>query len=155
MRGGSWGSARSGRPRRRRCTGWISGRRPCTGWTRAPVPRGRGRCPAGSARSGWGGRGGAGEAGRAVVALEDGLHLLDLATGELQFVAGPDRVPGTRFNDGKASPDGRFFAGTMDEEQLSRPLALLFRLDPDLSLHRVVEDLIVSNGLAWTADGRT
>src|SRR3954454_10291544 len=89
-------------------------------------------------------------AGGAVVALEDGFHLLDLDTGELQFVAGPDRVPGTRFNDGKVSPDGRFFAGTMDEEQLSRPIATLFRLDPDLSLHRVVEDLIVSNGLAWT-----
>src|SRR3954454_17378348 len=95
------------------------------------------------------------ESGGAVVALEDGFHLLDLDNGELEFVAGPDPVPGTRFNDGKVSPDGRFFAGTMDEEQLSRPIAVLFRLDPDLSLHRVVEDLIVSNGLAWTADGRT
>src|SRR4051812_7457462 len=95
------------------------------------------------------------ESGGAVVALEDGFHLLDLGTGELEFVAGPEPVPGTRFNDGKVSPDGRFFAGTMDEEQLSRPIAVLFRLDPDLSLHRVVEDLIVSNGLAWTADGRT
>ena len=45
-------------------------------------------------------------------------------------------MPGTRFNDGKVSPDGRFFAGTMDEEQLSRPIAALYRLDPDGSLHR-------------------
>jgi sugar lactone lactonase YvrE len=95
------------------------------------------------------------ESGGAVVALEDGFHLLDLETGRLEFVAGPERVPGTRFNDGKVSPDGRFFAGTMDEELLSRPIATLFRLDPDLSLHRVVGDLIVSNGLAWTADGGT
>jgi sugar lactone lactonase YvrE len=95
------------------------------------------------------------ESGGAVVALEDGFHLLDFETGRLQFVDGPERVPGTRFNDGKVSPDGRFFAGTMDEEQLSRPIATLFRLDPDLSLHRVVEDLVVSNGLAWTSDGRT
>jgi sugar lactone lactonase YvrE len=93
--------------------------------------------------------------GGAVVALEDGFHLLEFETGRLDFVAGPERVPGTRFNDGKVSPDGRFFAGTMDEELLSRPIATLFRLDPDLSLHRVVEELIVSNGLAWTADGRT
>ena len=93
--------------------------------------------------------------GGAVVALEDGFHLLEFETGRLDFVAGPERVPGTRFNDGKVSPDGRFFAGTMDEESLSRPIATLFRLDPDLSLHRVVEELIVSNGLAWTADGRT
>ena len=95
------------------------------------------------------------EAGGAVVALEDGFSLLDLETGELTFVAGPERVPGTRFNDGKVSPDGRFFAGTMDEESLSRPVAALYRLDGDLTMHRVVGDLIVSNGLAWSADGRT
>jgi sugar lactone lactonase YvrE len=95
------------------------------------------------------------ESGGAVVALEDGFHLLDLDTGGLEFVVGPERVPGTRFNDGKVSPEGRFFAGTMDEEMLSRPIATLYRLDPDLSLHPVVENLIVSNGLAWTADGRT
>jgi sugar lactone lactonase YvrE len=95
------------------------------------------------------------EAGGAVVALVDGFHLLDLDTGELSFLVGPQREPGTRFNDGKVSPEGRFWAGTMDEESLSRPIAALYRLDPDGSLHRVVEDLIVSNGLAWTADGRT
>jgi sugar lactone lactonase YvrE len=96
------------------------------------------------------------EAGGAVVALEDGFHLFDFETGDLSFVAGPrPQVPGTRFNDGKVSPDGRFFAGTMDEEMLSRPLGVLYRLDPDGSLHQVVDGLIVSNGLAWTADGRT
>jgi sugar lactone lactonase YvrE len=41
----------------------------------------------------------------------------------------------------------------MDEEQLARPIAVLYRLDPDGSMHEVVEDLIVSNGLAWSADG--
>src|SRR5919109_3921071 len=63
------------------------------------------------------------EAGGAVVALVDGFHLLDFDTGELAFVAGPSEpVTGTRFNDGKVSPDGRFFAGTMDEEHMSRPI---------------------------------
>jgi sugar lactone lactonase YvrE len=95
------------------------------------------------------------EAGGAVVALIDGFHMLDLDTGELSYLVGPERVPGTRFNDGKVSPEGRFWAGTMDEESLSRPIAALHRLDPDGSLHRMVDDLIVSNGLAWTADGRT
>lgn len=98
---------------------------------------------------------GAGESGSAVVALVDGFHLLDLATGERAFLVGPEHVPGTRFNDGKVSPDGRFWAGTMDEERLSRPIAALYRLDPDRTLHRVFDELIVSNGLGWTADGRT
>jgi sugar lactone lactonase YvrE len=93
------------------------------------------------------------ESGGAVVALVDGFHLLDFATGELSFLVGPEPVAGVRLNDGKVGPDGRFWAGTMDEEQLSRPIAALYRLDPDRSLHRVVEGLIVSNGLAWTADG--
>ena len=66
----------------------------------------------------------------------DGFHLLDFDTGGLEFLVGPEHVPGTRFNDGKVSPDGRFWAGTMDEEQLSRPIAALYRLDPDHSLHR-------------------
>ena len=93
--------------------------------------------------------------GGAVVALRDGFYDLELETGLLRFIAGPPPVPGTRFNDGKASPDGRFFAGTMDAEQLSRPLGALYRLDPDGSLHVVVDGLIVSNGLAWSPDGKT
>ena len=95
------------------------------------------------------------ERGGAVVALVDGFALLDLDTGHVRLLQGPERVPGTRFNDGKVSPDGRFFAGTMDEEQLSRPLATLYRLDPNLTVHAVVGDLIVSNGLAWSPDGGT
>jgi sugar lactone lactonase YvrE len=95
------------------------------------------------------------DAGGAVVALVDGFHLLDSATGSLTFLAGPEPVPGTRFNDGKVAPDGRFFAGTMDEEQLARPIAVLYRLDPDGSLTPVVDGLVVSNGLAWSADGTT
>jgi sugar lactone lactonase YvrE len=96
------------------------------------------------------------EAGGAVVALVDGFHLVDFTTGELTPLALlPDQVAGTRFNDGKVSPDGRFFAGTMDEAQMSRPIAGLYRLDPDGSMRQVVGDLIVSNGLAWSADGRT
>jgi len=96
------------------------------------------------------------ESGGAVVALRDGFHLLDFDTGRLTLFAAPrQHVPGTRFNDGKVSPDGRFFAGTMDEEQLSRPIAALYRLDPDGSVHPMVDGLIVSNGLAWSADGRT
>jgi sugar lactone lactonase YvrE len=93
--------------------------------------------------------------GGAVVALVDGFHLFDFDSGELKFLVGPQPVPGTRFNDGKVSPDGRFFAGTMDEALLSRPIAALYRLDPNGSMHQMVDGLIVSNGLAWTADGRT
>ena len=96
------------------------------------------------------------ESGGAVLALVDGFYAFDFATGEATFLVGPDdQPPGTRFNDGKVSPDGRFFAGTMDEKTLREPIATLYRLDPDGSLHEVVHGLIVSNGLAWNADGTT
>ena len=52
-----------------------------------------------------------------MVALVDGFHLLDFDSGGLEFLVGPQHVPGTRFNDGKVAPDGRFWAGTMDEER--------------------------------------
>jgi sugar lactone lactonase YvrE len=96
------------------------------------------------------------ESGGAVLALADGFASFDFTTGEVVPLVGPDdQPPGTRFNDGKVSPDGRFFAGTMDEETLSKPIGTLYRLDPDGSLHDVVDGLIVSNGLAWSADGAT
>jgi sugar lactone lactonase YvrE len=96
------------------------------------------------------------ESGGAVLALRDGFYLFDFDTGAISFYAGPDELPpGTRFNDGKVSPDGRFWAGTMDEETLRRPVGVLYRLDPDGTVHRMVDGLIVSNGLAWGPDGRT
>ena len=43
----------------------------------------------------------------------------------------------------------------MDDEPQRRPQGALYRLDPDHSCHRMLEGLIVSNGLAWSADGKT
>jgi sugar lactone lactonase YvrE len=94
--------------------------------------------------------------GGAVVALRNGFHLFDFATERLTFLSDPEAdEPRTRFNDGKVSPDGRFWAGTMDDNPDRRPIGGLYRLDPDHSWHRMVEGLIVPNGLAWSADGRT
>jgi sugar lactone lactonase YvrE len=96
------------------------------------------------------------EKGGAVVALRTGFHLFDFNTERLTFLVHPEPgVTTNRLNDGKVSPDGRFFAGTMDDERLSRPLGALYRLDPDGACQKMVADLIVSNGLAWSAEGTT
>jgi sugar lactone lactonase YvrE len=96
------------------------------------------------------------EHGGAVVALRSGFHFFDFDSDKLTPIAKPEAdKPTNRFNDGKVSPDGRFWAGTMDDELLKRPLGALYRLDPDGSCHRMVEGLVVSNGLAWSGDGRT
>lgn len=97
------------------------------------------------------------EAGGAVVALRNGLHLLDFDTGALQFLAPDpeDDEPATRFNDGKVAPDGSFWVGTMDDERHDRPIGALYRLGADQHVERMLDGLIISNGLAWSADGRT
>jgi D-xylonolactonase len=54
-----------------------------------------------------------------------------------------------RFNDVIADPEGRVFCGTMPIGD--RP-GRLYRLDPDLSLHLVLDDAGISNGMGFTAD---
>lgn len=94
--------------------------------------------------------------GGAVLSLRNGFHRFDFDSGRLESIIDPEaHMHGTRFNDGKVSPDGRFWAGTMDDEMLNRPLGSLYRLDADGSCHKMVGDLIVSNGLAWSPDGKT
>jgi sugar lactone lactonase YvrE len=93
--------------------------------------------------------------GGLVVALRSGFHFLDLATGAVTAVAcpEPDR-PENRFNDGKPDRQGRFWAGSMHDPEAA-PTGALYRLDPDLRVHRLVDGLVCSNALCWSPDGRT
>ncbi len=57
-----------------------------------------------------------------------------------------------RMNEGGCDPDGRFYCGSMAYDK--RPGAgALYRLDPDLSVHLVLRDVTISNGLDWSPDG--
>ena len=96
------------------------------------------------------------EGGGAVVALKSGFHLFDFESGALTFITDPEPdKPDTRLNDGKVGPDGRFWAGSMDERPDKEPVAALYRLDGDGTCERMVEGLVISNGLAWSPDGGT
>jgi L-arabinonolactonase len=91
----------------------------------------------------------------AVVAIQSGFHFLDFATGDTELIADPEPdLPLNRFNDGKVDRRGRFLAGTMDTREES-PTGSLYRLDPDLSVHRLEEGIIVSNGPCWSPDSST
>lgn len=59
-----------------------------------------------------------------------------------------------RFNDGKVDPMGRFVAGTMDCLE-SSPYGNLYALWPDGGVHLQLEGVTISNGLDWSADGRS
>jgi sugar lactone lactonase YvrE len=95
------------------------------------------------------------ESGGLVIAGDHGLAFLDEETGIVTAIADPEAdKPDNRFNDGKCSPDGRFFAGTISLVKRTGD-ARLYRLDPDLSLHEAFGPVTNSNGIVWTADGST
>ncbi len=94
--------------------------------------------------------------GGLVVALRSGIHFFDMDTQALTLACQPEpHLPGNRLNDGKVSPEGRFWVGSMDDAADKQPVAALYRLDSDHSCHHMVNGLRVSNGLAWSPDGRT
>lgn len=89
----------------------------------------------------------------AVVALADGIHLLDFTTGDVELLHDPEpHLPLNRLNDGKVDRNGRFVFGSMDTSE-EGPNGFLYRLDTDNSVHRIDDDIIVSNGPCWSPDG--
>ena len=98
------------------------------------------------------------ERGGLVVALASGFFFFDPASGAWTPAAAPaDMRPDVRFNDGKPDRQGRFWSGTVFEDppRKTEYVGALYRLDPDLTCHRMVEGIGSSNGLAFSPDGRT
>ena len=96
------------------------------------------------------------EGGGAVLAMNDGFYFFDFESGaepELIVEIEADQ-PRSRLNDGKVDRRGRFFAGGMDDKE-ELGLCGLWRLDSDLSVTRVEEGIICSNGPCWSPDDRT
>lgn len=90
----------------------------------------------------------------AVVALQNGVHLLDFASGELTLLHHPEADrPFNRLNDGKVDRQGRFLFGSMDMRE-EEPSGALYRPDADLSLHVLKKDIIVSNAPCWSPPAR-
>jgi len=92
--------------------------------------------------------------GGLALAAQDGFMAMDQATGTLSLLAAvePDR-PENRMNDGACDRAGRFFAGTMADDE--RPGAgALYRLDPDLTVTTMLTGTGISNGIGWSPDER-
>lgn len=98
------------------------------------------------------------ERGGLVVALASGFFFFEPGTETWTPVVAPaDMRPDVRFNDGKPDRQGRFWSGTVFEDppRKTEYVGALYRLDPDLSCHRMVDGIGSSNGLAFSPDGRT
>jgi sugar lactone lactonase YvrE len=89
-----------------------------------------------------------------IVALRTGIWLARPdGSLERKLVEPPYDQSTHRFNDGRCDLDGRFFVGSINERR-DRRSAALYRLDGS-ALTEVAGDVMVSNGLAFSPDGRT
>lgn len=61
-----------------------------------------------------------------------------------------------RCNDGAVDRKGRYWVGTMNDPKVQAPTdeGVLFRLDPDLTLHRMIEKVSIPNGIGWSAEDK-
>jgi sugar lactone lactonase YvrE len=94
------------------------------------------------------------QGGGLVVALRDGIYRARAWGGALEriVVAAHDTAT-SRFNDGKADPLGRFWAGTIYEPRDRQDAALYCLQGPDL--RRMAGEATTGNGLAFSPDART
>ncbi len=90
-----------------------------------------------------------------LLALEDGIACHDIESNLTRIVASPEKATrGNRFNDGKCDPVGRFVAGTMSTE--GKPgCGALYSYSGAGRIETIQDSVSISNGLAWSADGRT
>ncbi len=96
--------------------------------------------------------------GGLIVTMTSGFYFFDPATGTFDPITDPEaHLTDTRFNDGKPDRQGRFWAGTMFEVPGRKIefVGSLYRMDRDLSVHRMIEGIGCSNALAWSPDSKT
>lgn len=90
--------------------------------------------------------------GGLVLATEKGFAYWDEQTQNLKVIAHPEAdQPQRRFNDGAVDCRGRFWAGTMNVAENTND-GVLYRLDPDGSVHVMETGIGIANGIGWSPD---
>ena len=93
--------------------------------------------------------------GNFIAALQHGFAFIDRTTGAVKIITDPERhLSGNRFNEGKCDPAGRFLAGTMAFSEESSA-GSLYVLQKDLTTRKLIADVSISNGMAWSGDHNT
>lgn len=89
-----------------------------------------------------------------LLAVEDGFASFEPEIESLVVFVRPEPgLPHNRLNDGKVDRQGRFWAGSMDGRE-RRATGSLYRIDADLSCHRILNGLHIPNSLAWSPDSK-
>lgn len=91
----------------------------------------------------------------ALIALENGVHKIDIQTGKSNlFTDMKSELLGSRLNDGKCDPSGRFWVGSMHLEQETGK-ANLYTITSENILQKKIDSVTISNGIVWTSDKKT
>jgi sugar lactone lactonase YvrE len=93
------------------------------------------------------------QSGGFISGTEDGIAAIDLDQSRFEIIVNPEEaLPGNRFNDGKVDRRGRFWAGTMDDEERAES-GTLYVVDPDLQVSIADAGYRVTNGPAFSPAG--
>ncbi len=91
-----------------------------------------------------------------VLGTKTGLAFWDEETNTSEFIVDPTADnDALRFNDIAVDRQGRLLAGTANVVQFDAPEGVLYRLDPDRTLHTIDEGYAVANGIGFSPDGGT
>lgn len=89
-----------------------------------------------------------------VAGLQSGFARVTLEPLSITPLIDPEaHLPDNRFNDGKCDNRGRLWAGTMDVA-MQNDTGSLYRLDPDGTVTVMDDSYGITNGPAWSPDGR-
>ncbi|MBC2667298.1 SMP-30/gluconolactonase/LRE family protein [Novosphingobium flavum] len=95
------------------------------------------------------------EGGGMVAGMQTGVHRFDPATGAFSLIAAPEaHLPGNRLNDATVASDGAIWFGSMDDSEQS-DTGRIYRLDADGAVDTGLPPVSVTNGPAFSLDGRT
>ncbi|MCA9216945.1 MAG: SMP-30/gluconolactonase/LRE family protein [Planctomycetales bacterium] len=89
--------------------------------------------------------------GGLLLGLERGFAFFDPTTESLEKLPAVEDDDVTRFNDGKCDPSGRFWCGSMDQQE-EKNIGTFYRMTADGHVTPFVSDVGISNGIGWNPD---
>ncbi len=90
-----------------------------------------------------------------LAAFEDGLALYEPMKARVDWIVDIEKDnPGSRLNDGRTDPKGRFWVGgVVDNPDVSTAGTCLYQVNSDLTVEPRIQNLSISNGVCWSPDG--
>jgi sugar lactone lactonase YvrE len=89
-----------------------------------------------------------------ITAFASGIALYDPQQRTVKWLARPETItPGVRFNDGRVDRRGRFWSGTMVEDEQLPARGCLYSIDGTGEARCHLQGLRISNGLCFSPDG--